>query len=228
MACLLLLSASATAETVILRNGFRLIADGYEEVPDGVRLLTSNGGWIAVPLEEVARIEPGRDRQVPDSRNEGAAPQPRERPGLHEEIERIAAEAGLPSDLVRAVAWAESGFRQDAVSPMGAIGLMQLMPDTAAELGVDPSDASENLGGGVRYLKQLLQLFDGDSDQLVKALAAYNAGPGRVAEHGGMPPFRETSAYVGKVLRRYLNSSQTEKREPAGGATLGVPPTIRE
>jgi hypothetical protein len=198
VACLLLLSASATAETVILRNGFRLIADGYEEVPDGVRLLTSNGGWIAVPLEEVARIEPGRDRQVPDSRNEGAAPQPRERPGLHEEIERIAAEAGLPSDLVRAVAWAESGFRQDAVSPMGAIGLMQLMPDTAAELGVDPSDASENLGGGVRYLSNCYSCLMATAISSLRPWPRITPGQVASPSTGGCPHSERPARMSGK------------------------------
>ncbi len=202
---------------MILRNGFRLIADRYERISDGVRLLTSNGGWIAVPLEEVARIEPDRDRLITGPANDGTAPNSKAQASLHREIERIAAEAGLPIDLVSAVAWTESGFRQDAVSPAGAIGLMQLMPETAAELGVDPNDISENLAGGTLYLKRLLQRFDGDRDQLVKALSAYNAGPGTVADHGGMPPYAETIDYVGRVVRRYLDSASTGGDSPAGG-----------
>jgi soluble lytic murein transglycosylase-like protein len=102
---------------------------------------------------------------------------------------------------VRAVAGVESSFRADAVSPKGAQGLMQLMPDTARALGVqDPFDAEENLDGGTRHLKALIERYDGN---LTKALAAYNAGEGAVARHGGVPPYRETRDYVSKVLRRY-------------------------
>ena len=138
---------------------------------------------------------------------EPAAPGQTEGPAdLGQQIERVAREHGLPGDLIRAVVWAESGFREDAMSPAGAVGLMQLMPGTAAELGVDPLDAAENLAGGARYLRRMLERFEGDPDQLVKALAAYNAGPGPVAEHGGLPPYEETIAYVGRVVRRFLDS----------------------
>ena len=188
-------------------------------------MLMSNGGWVAVQRDAVARIEPD-EAQATESFASNTAigdsekgPLARgELPSLGEEIERVAGTVGLPSDLLRAVAWAESGFRQEAVSSKGAVGLMQLMPDTAAELGVDPSDPAENLEGGTRYLKQMLELFEGDSNQLLKALAAYNAGPGRVAEYGGMPPFGETSSYVGRVLRRYLNPSAAE---PGKGSVAG-------
>ena len=222
-ACLLILSVSAAAETVVLRNGFRLEAERCETVSNGIRLLTSNGGWIDVQLGEVERIEFDSVRHSALPLGEESVPGRQLQPDLHGEIERIAAEAGLPGDLVRAVAWAESGLRQDAVSPAGAVGLMQLMPETAAELGVDPRDRSGNLAGGALYLKQMLQRFVGDSDQLVKALAAYNAGPGRVAAHGGMPPFPETIAYVGRVVRRYLDSTRSDTQEPAGGVAAAGP-----
>ena len=220
VACVALLAAPATAETVVLQNGYRLHAERLEHFPGEVRLLTPNGGWIAVQSDAVARIEPD-ESQLTESSPEDVAPPGAQaelhpQPGmssLDQAIERIAGNAGLPSDLLRAVAWAESGFDPEAVSSKGAIGLMQLMPDTAAELGVDPRDPAENLAGGTRYLKQMLELFDGDSDQLVKALAAYNAGPGRVAEFRGIPPFRETNGYVGKVLRRYLNSSAADREQ---------------
>ena len=213
-ACLLTLSVSAAAETVVLRNGFRLDAVRCEISSNSVRLLTSNGGWIDVQLGEVARIESDPVRHIALPAGGNSAPQRQPRPDLEREIERIAAEVGLPADLVRAVAWAESGFRQDALSPAGAVGLMQLMPETAAELGVDPRDRAGNLAGGALYLKQMLQRFAGDSDQIVKALAAYNAGPGRVAAHGGMPPYPETIAYVGRVVREYLDSNRSDRDEP--------------
>ncbi len=108
---------------------------------------------------------------------------------------------GLDPDLVMAVVSVESGFRPQAVSPKGAQGLMQLMPRTASSLGVaDAFDPAQNLDGGARHLGQLLTLYGGD---LTRALAAYNAGEGAVDRHGGVPPYRETRAYVKKVLERY-------------------------
>jgi soluble lytic murein transglycosylase-like protein len=106
--------------------------------------------------------------------------------------------AGVDPKLVAAVAWTESGFRGDAVSGAGAQGLMQLMPATAAGLGVDPRDPRQNLEGGARYLAEQLDRFG----RVDLALAAYNAGPGAVARHGGIPPYPETRAYVDRVLER--------------------------
>jgi soluble lytic murein transglycosylase-like protein len=125
---------------------------------------------------------------------------------LREVAAAAARRHGLDPELVMAVVSVESGFRPGAVSPKGAQGLMQLMPRTAESLGVeDAFDPAQNLDGGARHLGQLLTLYDGD---LVKALAAYNAGEGAVHRHGGVPPYRETRAYVKKVLERY----HTEKK----------------
>jgi len=117
---------------------------------------------------------------------------------------------GLDPELVIAVVSVESGFRPEAVSPKGAQGLMQLMPKTAESLGVaDAFDPEQNLDGGVRHLGELLALYDGDVE---RALAAYNAGEGAVHRHHGVPPYRETRAYVRKVLERYR--AQGEQKAP--------------
>lgn len=102
--------------------------------------------------------------------------------------------------LVSAVAEVESGGRQEATSAAGAVGVMQLMPDTAASLGVNPYDKRENVEGGAKYLKEMLDLFGGD---VKKAVAAYNAGSAAVKNYGGVPPYKETQNYVNKVLDIY-------------------------
>lgn len=107
--------------------------------------------------------------------------------------------AELSADLVEAVAWRESGVRPGLVSSVGAIGEMQLMPSTARDLGVDPYDTRQNFRGGATYLAALLKRYDGD---MVKALAAYNAGPRAVDRYGGVPPYKETEAYVAAILNR--------------------------
>ncbi|UCF95522.1 MAG: lytic transglycosylase domain-containing protein [Desulfobacterales bacterium] len=118
---------------------------------------------------------------------------------IERSIERAAAQYQLPPALLTAVVRAESDFKVTAVSPAGAQGLMQLMPATARELGVnDPFDIEQNINGGARYLRQMLDRFDGD---LRLALAAYNAGPGTVKKFGGDVPYPETRLYVERVLR---------------------------
>ena len=118
--------------------------------------------------------------------------------GLDRIIERHAATHRIRPDLVRAVIQIESGFDPNARSPKGAMGLMQLMPATAEELGVvNAYDPEQNIRGGVAYLRQLLERYDGDEEL---ALAAYNAGPGAVERHGNqVPPYRETQDYVEKI-----------------------------
>jgi len=117
---------------------------------------------------------------------------------IQDSIRRAAATYNLPEKLIESVIRAESGFQPDAVSPAGAQGLMQLMPATARQLGVaDPFDVQQNIDGGARYLRQMMDRFDGD---LKLALAAYNAGPGTVARYDGDVPYRETRDYVKRVL----------------------------
>ena len=115
-------------------------------------------------------------------------------------IEAAARKYKVDPKLVAAVAEVESNGNQDAVSSVGAIGVMQLMPDTAASLGVDPYNKQQNIEGGAKYLRQMLDTFGGDTR---KAVAAYNAGPGAVKDYGGVPPYKETQNYVNKVLDIY-------------------------
>ncbi len=114
-------------------------------------------------------------------------------------IHQLAARYDLSPSLLEALVWQESRWRENAVSPAGARGLAQLMPGTARYLGVNPDDPHANLEGGARYLREQLNRFGGD---LEKALAAYNAGPGRVERAGGIPNIRETQAYVAAILGR--------------------------
>lgn len=114
-------------------------------------------------------------------------------------VAALAAKYDVSPSLIEAMVWQESRWRTDARSPVGARGLAQLMPGTARELGVNPDDPHANLEGGVRYLRQQLDAFGGNVE---KALAAYNAGPGRVARAGGVPNIRETQNYVAVIMAR--------------------------
>ncbi|MBQ7705830.1 MAG: lytic transglycosylase domain-containing protein [Selenomonadaceae bacterium] len=116
-------------------------------------------------------------------------------------LERAARKYGVEPELVKAVATAESNMNQGAVSQVGAVGVMQLMPETAASLGVNPYDEKENIEGGAHYIRQMLDQFNGN---VSKAVAAYNAGPGAVQKYGGVPPYSETQNYVGRVLDFYV------------------------
>ncbi len=115
-------------------------------------------------------------------------------------VREASAKFGVDPKLVSAVAEVESGGNQNAVSGAGAVGVMQLMPETAAGLGVNPYDEKENVEGGAKYIKEMLDTFGGD---VKKAVAAYNAGPQAVKDYGGVPPYRETQNYVNKVLDIY-------------------------
>ena len=119
---------------------------------------------------------------------------------IEEAVAKAAQEHGVDADLLLAVAEVESGLRPDAVSPKGAMGVMQLMPSTAAKMGVaDALDIEENVAGGARYLREQIDRFGGD---LSLALAAYNAGPEAVRRHEGVPPYGETRRFVSRVLAR--------------------------
>jgi soluble lytic murein transglycosylase-like protein len=129
------------------------------------------------------------------------------RQAIEQALNTTARRHGVPAALIRSVIRWESNFDPRAVSPAGAQGLMQLMPATAAELGVqNPFDIHQNIDGGTRYLRQMLDMFDGD---LTRALAAYNAGPGTVKRYGGLPPYDETRRYVARVLGQMQRQATT-------------------
>ena len=144
---------------------------------------------------EARAIAPAPITRRPAATSGLAAPSNATAQAIHD----AAARHQVDERLVEAVAWRESGFNPSAVSPKGARGVMQLMPGTARTLGVDPADPAANIDGGADYLSRLLRRFGGDR---TKALAAYNAGPEAVDRYGGVPPYAETAAYVGAILRR--------------------------
>ena len=125
-------------------------------------------------------------------------------------IRNAGARHALSQALIAAVAWQESHMRQDAVSPKGARGVMQLMPATASDLRVNAGEISSNVDGGAAYLARMLDRFDGD---IIKTLAAYNAGPEAVERYHGVPPYPETQAYVSAVMNRLADSAE-EKVHP--------------
>ena len=132
-------------------------------------------------------------------------------------IKKYARKYGVDEKLVRAVMRQESGGSPLAVSPKGAMGIMQLMPETAASLGVENAfDPEENVSGGVRYLKHCLKRFQQD---VVLALAAYNAGPEAVEKHGGVPPYQETENYVASITQAYTGKPWTRENKPAPAAS---------
>jgi soluble lytic murein transglycosylase-like protein len=119
---------------------------------------------------------------------------------IHQLIQEAARKNGVSAAFVKSVVAAESNFNAGAISPKGAIGLMQLMPETARQYGADPSNPQQNIDAGTRYLKVLMNRYRKSRNPLAHAIAAYNAGPGVVDRYRGLPPYRETRAYVVRVM----------------------------
>lgn len=191
-------------ELAVFASGVRLQADRHEVVGNTIRLFHGNG-VSEVPASSIVDFEPIEDAVVPEAPQASQAlsePQPVAKSSNDPRtlVREAAFRAGLPPEFVASVANVESAMRPDAVSPKGAIGVMQLMPATAKSLGADPHDMRQNIDAGARLLRDLLLKYDGD---VVKALSAYNAGTGAVARYQGLPPYDETRRYVNKVIGAY-------------------------
>ena len=193
--------AAFAGEYAVLASGARLRANRHEA--DGARVrLYSGAGFVEMDAASVRGYEV--EEYVPPGRPLGPAARPAPvaspAPSPAELADAAADKYGLPRRLVRSVMAHESGFQPRAVSPKGAVGLMQLMPSTARALGADPHDPAQNVDAGARYLRRLLVKYNGG---LWRALAAYNAGPEAVDKYGSVPPYRETMHYVRKIDQDY-------------------------
>lgn len=201
------------AEYVVLKNGQRLTVTSYQLNGDKYQLQMA-GGVVEIPAGEVVAIEP-EEIFTP------IAAKPVVKPPYRELVEAAAAHYKVDADLIASVIAAESNFDPKAVSRKKARGLMQLMPETAARLGVrNIEDPQENIDAGTRYLRGLLQKYN---NNLVLALAAYNAGPERIERYGRVPPFAETISYVRRVKRGYENNkSDTLKKKAARAESIAA------
>jgi soluble lytic murein transglycosylase-like protein len=186
---MLLVVGSSPAAAEVLTIG----ADGAVQRQDGPALYLTDD-LAPVPIAPPTRMRVAAQPQASD---------------VATAIDQEAARRSISAALVAAVAWRESRYNNRAVSPKGARGVMQLMPATARSLGVDPNDPVANVAGGTAYLSRLMARYDGD---LIKSLAAYNAGPGAVDRWNGMPPYAETRAYVAAILDRLAAQAEQGER----------------
>ena len=220
LALCLLMSAFAvgsvtrvSADQLFFANGRSMSVKDYRIEGGLITVTLRNGGQASFdkamvagiqpdelpPVEETMAIETGAPPVLKQSAR--AAHAPLDARPFGDLIESVALKHGVDPELVHAVVQAESNYRADAKSHVGARGLMQVMPSTAKEFGIrNLYDPHNNLEAGVQYLKFLLVRFPGD---LKRAIAAYNAGPGAVAKYQGIPPYRETQQYVKKVLKNF-------------------------
>jgi len=207
-ACFLCLASFAFgAELAVLHNGFSIRHERRELVGSVTRLYlsTENNGYVDVPTADIDHFEP--DLSAGGSTGSSS---PKPSGALPDLVTSASGRYHLDPDLVNSVIRAESGFNAKAISPKGAQGLMQLMPSTASKLGVSNAfDPSANVEGGTKYLRELLERYHFD---LLKALAAYNAGPARVQQYHGVPPYYETRAYVSKIVRDFNRKKLAERK----------------
>jgi soluble lytic murein transglycosylase-like protein len=213
MLALASLPASA-AEMAVLRNGFSIHDQRHEVRGNMTRLYVTEKpvNYVDVPTADIVGFEEEEATPLPPASASAPAPAP----SLGAVVSAASGHNKIDPDLIYSVIRAESGFNPSAVSPKGAQGLMQLMPQTAARLGVQNAmDPIANVEGGTRYLRDLLALYHND---LIKALAAYNAGPERVEQYHGVPPYPETVAYVTRIIRDFNRTKlaqQSGQPEPA-------------
>jgi len=224
------LEASAT-EVAILRNGFTIRHERRALIGTNTRLFlsaTDEASFIDVPTAEIDRFEPDLTPPDPpavpevDRSQPGVVPPPatpaaaaklqppQSSMNVSDAVNAASDRYRLDPDFVNSVIRAESGFNPRAVSPKGAQGLMQLMPETASQLGVSNAfDPQSNVEGGTRYLRELLERYNYD---MIKALAAYNAGTKRVEQYHGVPPYRETRAYVASIVKDFNKKKLAQQK----------------
>lgn len=219
---------SAAADLAVLRNGNSIRHERKEILGTVTRLYlgATKDGYVEIPTDQIDHYE--KDTTPPPvvpstSARRSAAITPQRQEALTQEgLNQVVSGAGernqIDPDFIRSVIKAESGFHQNAVSRKGALGLMQLMPGTAADMGItNPFDPRSNVEGGTKYLRDLLVKYNFDVN---KALAAYNAGPKRVDQYHGIPPYYETQAYVSRIIRDF--NRQKIAKNPALAKTAGA------
>lgn len=221
---------ASAADLAVLRNGNSIRHEHHEVVGSVTRLYLSDSanGYIEIPTDQIERFE--KESSPPPVRAESQPVQPLPvrpelqpaltRDGLNQLVNGAGERHQIDPDFINSVIRAESGFHQNAVSKKGAQGLMQLMPGTASKLGVTNTfDPNANVEGGTKYLRELLEKYNYD---VPKALAAYNAGPKRVDQYHGVPPYSETQAYVARIIRDFNKRKIAENPALARKAKPGA------
>jgi soluble lytic murein transglycosylase-like protein len=217
MALMLAPLTAQSADLAVLQNGFSIRHERRQMMGTITRLYlrSDDSGYVDVPTDQIEGFE--KDLSPPPSLRAPADPRT-----VSAAISSASDRHRIDPDLISSMIRAESGFNPNAVSRKGAQGLMQLMPQTASRLGVaDAFDPGANVDGGTRYLRELLERYDFD---LVKALAAYNAGPGKVEQYRGIPPYRETRAYVSRIIRDFNRQKLAERKVAARGSRKAKSP----
>lgn len=213
----------AAAEIAVLHTGARIRAQRIEKLDDRY-ILTTADARIELKADLIADLEHEEEVPLPPSvplpaQDKVAPILPAKAADPKKLVTEAALKYGLPPAIVHALAMTESAYQTNAVSRAGAIGVMQLMPGTAQSLNADPRDVEQNIDAGTRLLRELLLKYENDPNPVRRALAAYNAGSGAVARYNGVPPYRETQAYVEKVIERYWK--QVNAPQPVSLAAQG-------
>ena len=217
------------SEVAVLKNGFSIKHERKVVLGDVTRLYVGTDGssFVDVPTAQIEHFEAVSDDNIsgPRPSSTTAVPNMQGFPAhplvdLNRVVNEASGRYRLDPDLVNSVIKAESDFNAHAISRKGAQGLMQLMPQTASQLGVPNAfDPQANVEGGTKYLRELLEKYNFD---LIKALAAYNAGPQRVEQFGGVPPYYETRAYVARIVRDF-NKKKLAQEKAANKVTAHTP-----
>lgn len=206
-----------TAYDVTLKNGFTIHHLRHEVTGPTTRLYIDENNFVDVASSEILEMTETQEAvpSAPEMLNSKA--------DLQGAVTAASNKHQIDADLINSVIHAESSFNPKAISPKGAQGLMQLMPSTASRLGVtDAFDPSANVDAGTQYLRELLVRYNGD---MAKALAAYNAGPLRVQQYKGVPPYRETRNYVAHVITEFNRKKLAQRSASHSAAAKSASPT---